>query len=307
MIGVYFSGRLGNQFFRYAYARTLLETRGGDEQLVFNFRRVSGNSAEGFEDSLKHFNVKKYDTDNSSLVIKHGNTYQKLLYIYARVAEKIARMLHLKIDVYAKLRQSLAKNGIIILGSGDNNVEIPPIEGEKIFINGFFENKKYFDNIRQILLEEFTPKRPPLQSNAQLYDIISNNNSVCVSIRRGDYLDKGMKSFNVCDENYFLNAIEEIKKRVNNPVFIFFSDDIEWVKRNIKINDKCYYESGKDPVYEKIRLMYSCKHFIISNSTFSWWAQYLSRNQEKVIVSPKHWFNDLSWNSYLIADDFIRI
>lgn len=53
-------------------------------------------------------------------------------------------------------------------------------------------------------------------------------------------------------------------------------------------------------------MMYSCKHFIISNSTFSWWAQYLSRNNEKIVVSPDRWFNN-DYLSPLISSDWLTV
>lgn len=82
-----------------------------------------------------------------------------------------------------------------------------------------------------------------------------------------------------------------MQKKVNNPVFIFFSDDIEWCKGNFSsIKYELYFESGKDTLAEKISLMSSCKHFIISNSTFSWWAQWLGQNEKKIVISPKHWY-----------------
>ena len=82
-----------------------------------------------------------------------------------------------------------------------------------------------------------------------------------------------------------------MNKKTKNPVYIIFSDDIEWCRENIKFSENIYYEDGTDPVWEKLRLMYSCKHFIISNSTFSWWAQYLSRNNDKIVIAPARWHN----------------
>ena len=129
-----------------------------------------------------------------------------------------------------------------------------------------------------------------------------------MSIRRGDFLDPKYKKLHyVCDEKYFEKAITIIKTKVKNPVFIFFSDDIEWVKTNIKTYGIiCYYESGKDEVFEKLRLMSMCKHFIISNSTFSWWAQYLCKNPYKIVISPRKWLNN-NEESGLIDESWIKI
>lgn len=81
-------------------------------------------------------------------------------------------------------------------------------------------------------MEEFTPKLPPRTENKYLYDMINSTNSVCVTVRRGDYLDdRNKKIFFVCDINYYNAAIKKAKEVVQNPVFVFFSDDIEWVKK----------------------------------------------------------------------------
>ena len=89
-------------------------------------------------------------------------------------------------------------------------------------------------------------------------------------------------------------------------MFFLFSDDVEWVKENIYTGCETYCEDGTDPVWEKLRMMSSCKHFIISNSTFSWWAQYLSTYKNKIVISPCRWFNN-DFESPLIEDDFIKI
>ena len=115
----------------------------------------------------------------------------------------------------------------------------------------------------------------------------------------------------MCDKEYFYNAIELIKSKVRNAIFIVFSDDLEWVKSYIKLEEKfpeCkfYYESGKDTVEEKLRMMTKCKHFIISNSSFSWWAQYLAKNENKIVIAPDAWFTNGDKNG-LYIDDWILI
>ena len=102
--------------------------------------------------------------------------------------------------------------------------------------------------------------------------------------------------------SHFIGSYPQVLgKSLNIPVFIVFSDDLKWVRNHLKLeehfpNVKFVYESGNDSVEEKIRMMTMCKHFIISNSSFSWWAQYLCPNEDKIVVAPNMWFTNGSKN-----------
>lgn len=314
VIGSYISGRLGNQMFQYAFAKALKMAQGGTGQLIFNFKRVhqAGNEKDGFEDSLKYFNVEPYKTEKGNLVLKYCSICQIVKYLLYVASIKL---FHAKYDGEHWL-SCLRNKGLLYSRYSDNRYSIyekqlhSTVNWNNLVCFGKYENPQYFNHIRPILLNEFTPIAAPLKDNDFLYKIIYKSNSICVSIRRGDYLSISFKEdFFVCDEAYFRRAMDMAARLIENPVFIFFSDDIEWVKKNIKTDFPAYYESGKDPVWEKLRLMYSCKHFIISNSTFSWWAQYLSRNEKKVVISPDRWFNDMerNYSNHLLLDSFIRI
>ena len=110
-------------------------------------------------------------------------------------------------------------------------------------------------------------------------------------IRRGDYLSPKYKHLNVCDYQYYFESMNYIISKLNNPTFFIFSntsDDLDWIKENYSLPGKIVYVKNDNPDYEELRLMYSCKHFIISNSTFSWWAQYLSNNSG-IVIAPEIW------------------
>ena len=161
-----------------------------------------------------------------------------------------------------------------------------PSKSKNIVLSSFFEAHEYIDDIRDILLGEFTPKQDVLPHNTELFNEISNSESVCVTIRRGDFLK--LPAFNVCNEEYFVKAMKAIRDEIPDCKFFIFSDDIDDVRQNFHFPFDVTYERGDDPVWEKLRLMYSCKHFIISNSTFSWWAQYLSRNEKKNCLCSRY-------------------
>ena len=307
-------GRLGNQMFQYAAMRAIQEKYFSNDDLKFYFKYVErkGSKTDGFVNSLSDFNiVDDLETKNIDISIIQKIKIMFLLVILGFL--KVIIRDNKKFDekrasIELRLQSWLNKSGIFWFTNGycDFNYDICK-EKNKVFY-GYFESKQFFIDAKNILRNDFKPKFDELEKNKELYDVIRNTNSICISIRRGDFVTNPVykKKHYVCDERYFEKAIELIQKHVDNPTYIVFSDDVEWVKNNMKFPENTYYEDGTDPVWEKLRLMYSCKHFVISNSSFSWWAQYLSSNDKKIVVAPKKWMNDGD-NPDIYDDDWILV
>ena len=194
-------------------------------------------------------------------------------------------------DLYFNM---MAKKGVFVWKSARIYKPLPLLNEKlqkRIVLNGYWQSEKYFSDVAEILRMELTPKEPLQPQNEELYNKIKNTNSVCVTIRRGDFMnEKNKGTFYICDNTYFRNALAYIKKCLPDCTFFGFSDDIDWVKNNMEFPGEVYYESGVDPVWEKLRLMSACKHFVLSNSSFSWWAQYLSNEKKKIVVAPDIWY-----------------
>lgn len=305
MIKKYMRGRLGNQMFQYAMIRAIQEKNGNLDKIYLNFDKYV--YAKGFTNDLKHFKTKRYTEVEDIRLSK----FQIITIYFLKVIKRIIRFFDKK-NYYIKrhkledkLKSILQKIGIYWMEDG--YLEIDESDAKNKIVIGHFESGKNFNQIKDKLFEEFEPKEKPLEKNKELYDLIYKTNSVCVTIRRGDFTSNNFsKQFNVCDIDYFNKAVSIMNEKLDNPTFFIFSDDIAWCKKNIKIKGSVYFEDGNDPVWEKLRLMYSCKHFIISNSTFSYWAQYLSRNDEKIVIAPKKWLN-YGYYEDIYEDDWIKI
>jgi hypothetical protein len=146
---------------------------------------------------------------------------------------------------------------------------------QNLLLKGYFQSYKYFQDFEDEIKSLFE-----LPFNRIKNDF---NNFTSVHVRRGDYL-KLSDYHNVCNAEYYKNAMDEI----GDSNFIFFSDDMEWVKKNFK-GKNIFYSFYNDEVLD-LTSMTLCKNNIISNSTFSWWGAYLNNNKEKKVISPINWF-----------------
>ena len=141
-------------------------------------------------------------------------------------------------------------------------------------------------------------------------NLINNKNSVAIHIRRGDYLNdpKVRCIHGILGSDYYKKSINYIKKKVKNPFFFIFSDDIELVKKNFSFfNNKKYIFIDTKSSINDLYLMSNCKHFIIANSTFSWWGAWLSKNKRKIVCAPKRWLRARISTPDIIPESWIRI
>ena len=312
MIHVNITGRCGNQLFQYAFARKL-SLLTGDTELEFDFyhvkrwREQTGDAS--FDDQLQHFCVIPYSKiEKNETLFEIGTSHkQRRLYKWDCFFRKFFVKLTGTDEKWLRMIEPKLNHRGIYYHETSTTFPVNTKEKEN-FLKGYFENKSYFDDIRETLLSEFTPKYPEKEKNRELYNVIRTNESVCVSFRKwGEVSKEVKKERDVCGKEYYQKAINEIIKRVPNAVLIIFSDDVEWVKNTYDFgNIPVFFEDGTDEIWEKLRMMYSCEHFIMTTSTFTWWAQYLCRNRDKIVISPDHWYNG-GKESFLIDNDWIKI
>lgn len=285
-------GRLGNQFFRYAFCKEIQFFNKG--RIIIDFSNVY---KKGFENDLEKFNIDNYIEVKKSrnFYIKQATIKQRFLIWGFKWISKLFNFIHrdkqkLK-NFQLRFQPTLNKNGIFYLELGLNKVDYKKIKTRFIYTFGCYESKEYFRNVNMDIFKEFVPRKELLEKNKDLYEKILNTESICLTIRRGDFI--GLSLYSICNDKYYMNAIDRMNEKVKDGTYFIFSDDIEWCKKNITIKNKeVFFEDGTDDVAEKIRLMSACKNFILSNSTFSWWAQYLSQNKNKIVVAPEKWYND---------------
>jgi hypothetical protein len=172
-----------------------------------------------------------------------------------------------------------------------------------VYLDGFFQSEKYFKDIEPTIRKDLLLKEPSFSQEALIYkEKIVNSNSVGIHIRRGDYLHSQLH--NICDLNYYAKAIEYIKERLTDPSFFVFSDDIAWCLKNIKLDNNYFIRlpDSKRHFISDFWLLSLCKHTIIPNSTFSWWAAWLNANPDKIVVVPHRWFADETLNAKALQD-----
>ena len=180
--------------------------------------------------------------------------------------------------------------------------------GPDAYLEGYWQSPKYFSEIESTIRKDFTfrPMPPDVQA---LAEEISQPGSVCVHVRRGDYV--GNKKHETVGLAYYAEAVQVLSRKASIRKIYVFSDDGAWCEQNLSfafpvqfVRDEYRGHKASGHLY----LMTCCTHFVIPNSTFSWWGAWLSIQPGKIVIAPQSWFPDPSIDtSDLIPPEWIRI
>lgn len=175
----------------------------------------------------------------------------------------------------------------------------------KVDLYGYFQSRRYWQHCEPEIRKTFKPNEA-IQVMIDKNRLAESDKTICaVHVRRTDYLTQG-DYHPVQPLEYYKKAIESIPA----DIYRIFSDDLEWCKENI--NEKTtsgksfeYVNSGVDLV--DFFVMAECDHFIIANSSFSWWASYLSEAANKRIIAPfkDRWFG-LQYRQHNVDDLYLK-
>ena len=179
------------------------------------------------------------------------------------------------------------------------------------YLSGYWQSEKYFLDAASVIRADFAFKLSLEASNTVLAEQICKVNSVSLHVRRGDYASnpKTTATHGLCTLDYYQAAVRYVSERVEHPQFFIFSDDIDWVKGNLKVDFPCQYVDHNygDKSYNDMHLMSLCRHQIIANSSFSWWGAWLNANPDKIVVAPKKWFVNENNTADLLPQGWVSL
>ena len=311
MIYLDVTGRCGNQLFQYSFLRKsqIFNKRNNDE-IIINFYNVfrwgKKTKDNSFSDQLKHFNVVPYRPINcdKNIVMEYGSKKQKRIFIRYNFFKSLSDKLN--IGFFAKAWHGVMQRNGIYYEDTYFGIYKKARQNSDIFIKGYFEDASYYFDIAEFLRNELTVKDILSCSNL-MPSLNKNSQSVCVSIRIWNEISSDLKkSREVCGYNYYYDAVKKMKELVPNAVFFVFSNDVEQVKLLFPFLKESTFEPAGLEIFQKMHLMSSCEHFIISTSTFSWWSAFLGKKNNTIIISPSKWYNDKDDNR-LITHEMIKI
>lgn len=167
-----------------------------------------------------------------------------------------------------------------------------------LYLNGFWQSEQYFKKFEEQIRKELTIKEEFLKGTESYTQLIQEQNTVSLHVRRGDYVNlKSANDFHgMCSISYYKKALEYINTLHSNLQVFIFSDDLDWCKTNLSIANKHTYVETQSDIQD-LYLMQQCHQHIIANSSFSWWGAWLNNKQSKTVIAPNQWFSDVIINT----------
>ncbi len=257
---VWLRGGLGNQMFQYALGRAIAERHG--RELVLD--------STALEALVPGTTRRAYALDVFDINIPH--------------------VLH------SQLHQIPFVAFIVEQRPGFCSAALDPLPFQCIYLKGFWQDERYFIGIQHRIRADFALRAFTSREDTWHSQIVAQPASVCLHVRRQDYLTDAGAHMGFVGKDYYDRAVSVIASRINRPHFFIFSDDMAWCERNLSLAYPRSLVRQPSPelasAANDLALMKACRHFVIANSSYSWWAAWLSDSEGKTVIAPKKWFRD---------------
>jgi hypothetical protein len=269
---IHLSGGLGNQLFQYALGRRLQLEQRARVRYDLTMYKVKTD---------RDLTICKYRTKVPEV---SGMDQTTMRLSFGRTLGRFASLLKpLKSQLFWQVLEDKRKGF---------DQEIVNLTG-RWYLRGWWHAPAYFESLRPLLLEEFQPVEKLAEADHEVFKRIHDVNAVCLHVRRGDYVNHPVysKQLKVQSADHYNTCLQEMIERVEKPHVFVFSDDAEWTRENIRGNAPITFmdKNKGSSDYIDLHLMSQCRHFITANSTFSWWAAWLAKNEEKIVMVPPVW------------------
>lgn len=294
MIYIKLTRGVGNQLFQLAFGY-ILQLKFNDGLCFDDSEGTSYGVVRGLENGKKS-PISSFKISDGFIATQKFNCRIELKFIllkvYSFIIRVIPKLLNNK-DLQLKIEHItsplLNKKGYFYSQLGYVPVYYTYKGKDKIAYGNFMSSKywgEYKDLIYHVIKDNIK------SYNSSYLKEIRNTNAVCIHVRKGDYCDKRYKMLDVCDSSYYENAIKIMKEKIENPTFFVFSNDFKWCEEYLKgIDAQIVFvvENSERKPLQDLFLMSNCKNYIISNSSFSWWGQFLSdNNNNKIVIAPRN-------------------
>jgi hypothetical protein len=269
MIVSHLCGGLGNQLFQFALGFTLSERH--NTKLYFDISDFK-------YDAKRMFDLNVFPQITCSTINPND------LSLKLRPPSLFDRLLNLRKKALFKLQEKDYGYNSAILSSPDN-----------VYLKGYWQSEKYFTSVSQKLKKVLTFPDFNNDEYSQIeQEINAGGVSVMLHIRRGDYVYNSHTNniHGVLSIKYYQKAIQDLKKQISSFSVYVFTDDIEWVKSNRFFKNMNIISSEDAEAWEDMKLMTKCDHFILANSSFSWWGAWLGETSKSIVIAPRNWFRD---------------
>ena len=294
MIIIQMAGGLGNQMFQYALYKQLTGMR----------KTVKMDDEAGFRE----------DAQRNPALAAFGIAYERAS------RQEIEEMTDSSMAFTARVRRKLFGRQRRAYFEENKCFQPKIFDWDDIYLEGYWQSEKYFRDVGILLKKEFSLESVRrnrdngygLSEEAERYlNRIEQGESVSIHVRRGDYLlPQNQDLFgNICTDMYYENAVKKMMESRPDCTFYLFTNDNQWAAERLRERKDfpiVLVELPGNRDYETLMLMSRCRHNILANSSFSWWASYLNDNPDKQVIAPAEWMN--GWDcSDIYRADMIRI